>query len=421
MLAGRDPEERMARVTSQRGAEILPASEAQALSILGRERRLFATDLEEAEAELSSRVRNGSFLVLGGGGSIGQAVVRALFHRRPGRLHVVDLSENNLVELVRDLRSSCGYIEGDFQTLPLDCGALEFDRFLASQPAYDFVLNLTALKHVRSEKDPFTLMRMVGTNVLNTERTLRGTLAAGAARYFAVSSDKAANPANAMGATKRAMELCLLRASDDMEVCSARFANVAFSDGSLLHGFTQRLAKRQPLSAPQDVRRYFITAEESATLCLMACLLGDNRDCYFPVPQADFQPLDFRRIAERFLRHHGYEAHACATEDEARGRVSELVARGRWPCFFFDSDTTGEKSVEEFTMAGERLLLDRYREIGVIRWMRPEAARLDRFLDRVEGMRAAGRWSREELLDELKALVPELAHRETGAFLDSRM
>jgi FlaA1/EpsC-like NDP-sugar epimerase len=397
-------------------------TEGQVLSILGRERRLFAVDLEQAETELAGRIRAGSFLVLGGAGSIGQAVVKALFRRHPERLHVVDLSENNLVELVRDIRSSCGYIEGDFQTLPLDCGGLEFDRFLADGRCYDFVLNLTALKHVRSEKDPFTLMRMVRTNILNTEKTINDALAGGVGRYFAVSSDKAANPANAMGATKRAMELCLLRAGGDIEVSSARFANVAFSDGSLLHGFTQRLAKRQPLSAPHDVRRYFITAREAATLCLMACLLGENRECFFPAPRAEFPSVDFRRIAQRFLDHHGYEAHPCATEDEARARVSELAAKGRWPCYFFASDTTGEKAVEEFTMAGERASHDRYREIGVIRWPRlTDDAPLDRFLTVVARMRASGSWSRDELLDELKVLVPELRHQETGTFLDSRM
>ncbi len=169
------------------------------------------------------------------------------------------------------------------------------------------------------------------------------------------------------------------------------------------------------------MRRYFITAEEAATLCLLASLLGGNRECYFPAPRVDFPALGFRRLAERFLRQHGYEAHPCASEDEARGRVAELAAAGRWPCYFFTSDTTGEKEVEEFTMAGERLALDRYREIGVVRWQRPDPAPLERFLARVEGMRAAGRWTRDELLDELKALVPQLEHRETGAFLDARM
>ena len=392
------------------------------LALLGRERQLFAEDLEAVEAELAARVSGSSFLVLGGAGSIGQAVVKQLFRRQPGRLHVVDVSENNLAELVRDIRSSDGYIEGDFQTLPLDIGEPEFDAFLDATGGYDFVLNLSALKHVRSEKDPFTLMRMLKVNILNTEHTLRWAEAAGARRYFAVSSDKAANPANAMGATKRVMELCLIHASEAIQVSSARFANVAFSDGSLLHAFTRRLAKRQPLSAPEDVQRYFITAAEAATLCLMSCLVGGNREAFFPRVRRDFRAMDFRGIAERFLAANGYTAHPCESEEEARGRVEELAARRRWPCYFFTSDTTGEKALEEFQMAGEEVDLDRYGEIGVVRWAPLEdAAALTAFVQSLRAARAAGSWTRDQLIEGLKALLPEFAHQETGRFLDSRM
>ncbi|MDH3745127.1 MAG: polysaccharide biosynthesis protein, partial [Acidobacteriota bacterium] len=202
------------------------------LSILGRDRHIFQDDLDTVETELATLVRESSFLVLGGAGSIGQAVVKALFRRNPKRLHVVDISENNMVELVRDIRSSHGYIKGDFQTLPLDIGQIEFAAFQQGADPYDFVLNLSAMKHVRSEKDPCTLMRMITVNVLNTASTLRQAIRSGSKRYFAVSSDKAANPANAMGASKRVMELCLSQASKEIEVTSSRFANVAFSDGS---------------------------------------------------------------------------------------------------------------------------------------------------------------------------------------------
>ena len=396
--------------------------ESSVLSLLGRETRLFERDLGDAEDEIAARVEAGSFLVIGGAGSIGQAVVKELFRRRPRRLHVVDLNENALVELVRDVRSSLGYIDGDFQTLPLDCGGPEYEAFLAAAPAYDTVLNLSALKHVRSEKDPFTLMRMLRTNVLNTQRTLDHAAASGARRYFAVSSDKAANPANAMGASKRVMELCLMRAAGRVEVSSTRFANVAFSDGSLLRGFVHRFAKGQPLAAPRDVRRYFITAEESAALCLLACLVGGNLESFFPAAGPGFEPVDFRRLAERFLEARGFEPHPCADEAEARARVGELAAAGRWPCYFFDSDTTGEKEVEEFHTASERVARDRFHEIGVVRW-----AALDRpgpledFLALLADAIERGRWTREELIDGLKALLPEFRHVETGRFLDQRM
>ena len=397
-------------------------TETTVLSLLDRDRRLFEADRRLAEPELAERVAAGSFLVIGGAGSIGQAVVKQLFRRRPRRLHVVDLNENGLVELVRDVRSSLGYIEGDFQTLPLDCGSPEFASFLEEAPGYDYVLNLSALKHVRSEKDPYTLMRMLRTNVLNTESTLGWSAERGARRYFAVSSDKAANPANAMGASKRVMELCLMRASRRVEVSSARFANVAFSDGSLLWGFGHRLAKRQPIAAPQDVRRYFITAEESATLCLLACLVGGNLESFFPAVGPGLTAVSFRLLAERYLAARGLEAHPCADEQEARARVEELAAQGRWPCYFFDSDTTGEKEIEEFHTAGEELDLDRFGEIGVVRWAPlADEGPLDDFLGRLEGALRRGRWTREEVLAGLKSLLPEFRHKETGRFLDQRM
>jgi len=392
------------------------------LEVIGRRQPVFKEDFRSVEDELTRRIRSSSFLVLGGAGSIGQAVVKELFRHNPRRLHVVDLSENNLVELVRDLRSSLGYIEGDFRTLALDAGGAELEAFVESGEPYDQVLNLAAMKHVRSEKDPFTLMRMLCTNVLMTVSTLDLAIRRGTGRYFAVSSDKAVNPANAMGATKRVMELCLVAASDRIEVTSSRFANVAFSDGSLLHGFGLRLAKRQPLSAPQDVLRYFITAHEASLLCLMAFLLGDNRDCFFPAPGSDFSATSFRTIAERYLQARGYRPRPCASEEEARRRVEELAARGEWPCYFFDSDTTGEKHLEEFSSAREQVDLDRFREIGVVQWSpRTDAGALEAFVHRVRELRDGGRWSRRDLLDPLETLVPTFEHVETGKFLDSRM
>lgn len=392
------------------------------LAMIGRRRPLFDQDLVQAEGELTERIRAGSFLVIGGAGSIGQAVVKEIFRRGPRRVHVVDISENNLVELVRDLRSSTGYIEGDFQTLALDAGGDEMEAFSRSVEPYDHVLNLAAMKHVRSERDPFTLMRMVRTNLSLTASTLEMAIERGTPRYFAVSTDKAANPANAMGATKRAMELCLVAKSDRIDVSSARFANVAFSDGSLLHGFGMRLAKRQPLSAPEDVFRYFITAREGAVLCLMACLLGRNRECFFPAPGDDFEAVSFRTVAECYLEAQGFKPHRCESEAEARGRVEELAAKGEWPCYFFRSDTTGEKLLEEFFTAEEQVDLDRFREIGAVRWPPlGEPSRLASFLERIEGLRVAGKWSRQDILRALSDLLPELRHRETGRFLDDRM
>jgi FlaA1/EpsC-like NDP-sugar epimerase len=247
------------------------------LDLVGRDRPLFDSDIARHDAQLRAVVGASRFLVIGGAGSIGQAVVREIFKRNPRALHVVDISENNMVELVRDIRSTLGYNDADFRTFAIDCGSREFGALMAAGAGYDHVLNLSALKHVRSEKDPFTLMRLIEVNILNTISTLQAARDKGAAKYFCVSTDKAANPVNMMGASKRIMEMFLMRESLHLPVSTARFANVAFSDGSLLHGFNQRFAKNQPISAPNDVRRYFVTPQESGELCLMSCILGGNR------------------------------------------------------------------------------------------------------------------------------------------------
>jgi FlaA1/EpsC-like NDP-sugar epimerase len=393
------------------------------LHLIGRDQPLFDADLARHEALLAELVAAGRFLVIGGAGSIGQAVVREIFKRRPQVLHVVDISENNLVELVRDIRSTLGYIAGDFRTFAIDCGSVAFTALLRWAGGYDYVLNLSALKHVRSEKDPFTLMRLVEVNVLNTIATLEAVAQPPAARkYFCVSTDKAANPANMMGASKRIMEMFLLRASLELPISTARFANVAFSDGSLLHGFNQRFAKRQPFAAPHDVRRYFVTPQESGELCLLSCLLGENRDIFFPKLSDKLHQITFAEIARRYLRAQGYEPYACASEDEARARVAELVARRQWPCYFFASDTTGEKDFEEFYTARETLDLARFASIGVIK-NEPvfDPAKLTLFLDRIAAMRARGIWEREELVELFHTMLPEFGHKEMGKFLDEKM
>lgn len=392
------------------------------LELIGRTEPLFAADIDRHEAELSAAVAGGRFLVIGGAGSIGQAVAREIFRRRPRALHVVDISENNLVELVRDIRSTLGYIEGDFRTFAIDCGSVEFDALMRWSGGYDYILNLSALKHVRSEKDPFTLMRLIDVNILNTHRTLEWAREQGARKYFCVSTDKAANPVNMMGASKRIMELFLMRASLATPISTARFANVAFSDGSLLHGFNQRLAKRQPLAAPSDVRRYFVTPQESGELCLMSCLLGENRDIFFPKLSDKLHLTTFDAIAVKYLDAHGYEAVPCASEEEARARVEELVPRRQWPCYFAPSNTTGEKDFEEFFTEREVLDMARFESIGVIR-NEPafDAAELDGFVECIAELKAAGAWDKPDLVALFQALLPDFAHMETGRYLDARM
>ena len=392
------------------------------LDLIGRNEALFEGDIGHNEAVLSELVSSSRFLVVGGAGSIGQAVTREIFKRKPKVLHVVDISENNMVELVRDVRSTLGYIDGDFSTFAIDCGTVHFDALMKWAGGYDYVLNLSALKHVRSEKDPFTLMRMVDVNVLNTNKTIEQALEHGARKYFCVSTDKAANPVNMMGASKRIMEMFLMRASQSLPISTARFANVAFSDGSLLHGFNQRFAKRQPISAPNDVRRYFVTPQESGELCLSSCLLGENRDIFFPKLSEKLHLITFSDIAVRYLAALGYEAYECASEDEARGRAAELIAQRKWPCYFFKSDTTGEKDFEEFFTDKEVLDMARFESIGVIK-NDPvfDPAALDDFSARIESMKQRGLWEKAELVELFNKMIPDFNHKETGKYLDGRM
>jgi FlaA1/EpsC-like NDP-sugar epimerase len=393
------------------------------MQIVGRTRPLFDTDVAARETELREHITGSRILVIGGAGTIGQAVVRELFKRDPRALHVVDISENNLVEVVRDIRSTLGYGSGDFQTVPVDAGSRYFDAFVESQASYDYICNLSALKHVRSEKDPYTLMRMLEVNVFNTVKTARMAAQQGAKKYFAVSTDKAANPVNLMGGSKRIMEKFLHRESADVNVSMARFANVAFSDGSLLHGFTQRIMKHQPISAPNDVKRYFVTPKESGELCMMSAIFGENLDIFFPDQAGELELTRFSDIAIRFLEQAGYEAVQCETEDEARERVLELIPRKKWPVYFFGSDTTGEKAFEEFFMGNETLDLDIFNGIGVIKNQPSfDEALLDQFDSEITAIRSSkGPWDKAQIVDSYLKILPELSHEEKGKYLDSRM
>lgn len=392
------------------------------LTLVGRSEALFESDIALYESRLSDSVKSSSFLVIGGAGSIGQAVVKEIFKRDPLTLHVVDLSENNMVELVRDIRSALGYINGDFRTFSLDCGSREFAALMKMGKGYDYVLNLSALKHVRSEKDPFTLMRMIEVNILNTIATVAQARDFGAKKYFCVSTDKAANPVNMMGASKRIMEMFLLRESESIPISTARFANVAFSDGSLLHGFNQRLAKRQPIAAPNDVRRYFVTPQESGELCLSSCLLGDSRDIFFPKLAEALHLTRFSEIAVRYLEGHGYTPFECSSEDEARDRAAELINKRQWPVYFFASDTTGEKDFEEFFTGDEEIDWARFESIGIIKnSVDYDKSKLDCFLTEIGRIRDNGHWDKPEIVDLFNWMIPEFQHKETGKYLDSRM
>jgi len=392
------------------------------LPLIGRKKQLFTTDITKNRNEISEIITASSFLILGGAGSIGQAVTKEIFKRNPQKLHIVDISENNMVELVRDIRSSFGYISGDFQTFALDIGSVEYDAFIKADGNYDYVLNLSALKHVRSEKDPFTLMRMIDVNIFNTEKTLLHAIANGTKKYFCVSTDKAANPVNMMGASKRIMEMFLMRRSADIAISTARFANVAFSDGSLLHGFNQRIQKNQPIVAPKDIKRYFVTPQEAGELCLLSCIFGKNRDIFFPKLSESLHLITFAEIAIKYLQNLGYEPYHCETEDEARKLAHTLPQKGKWPCLFTDSDTTGEKDFEEFFTDNETLDMERFENLGIIKNEALFNSQLiSEFEETIAKLKKEQAWTKEQIIKLFCKVIPNFDHKETGKYLDSKM
>ena len=392
------------------------------LKLIGRENEIFEKDIKNHQYDLEDKINNSSFLVLGAAGSIGQALSKEIFLRNPKKLHVVDISENNLVELVRDIRSSMGYIKGEFKTFALDIGSIEFEHYVHNEHRFDYIFNLSALKHVRSESDPYTLMRMINVNIKNTIKSIDFARNLGSKKYFCVSTDKAANPVNMMGASKRIMEMFLMKYSSNIDISTARFANVAFSDGSLLHGFNQRIQKKQPLSAPFDVKRYFVTEKEAGELCLLSGLLGNNREIFFPKLSPELNLISFDQIAKKYLDQLNYEPVICSTEEEARKKVVELSKLGKWPCYFFNSDTSGEKDFEEFYMKNEVIDLDRFINIGVIKSeLEYNKVNLDNFLTEIEKIKEMNQWDKVELINLFNKTLPNFNHLETNKYLDDKM
>ena len=392
------------------------------LNLIGRKNELFKNDITNNDHYLNDVIQGHRFLVIGGAGSVGKAVVKEIFSRDPKLLHVVDINENNLVELVRQIRSTDGYKEGEFKTFCLDFGSIEFDHFMNNYGKYDYVFNLAALKHVRSERDPYTLMRMIKVNIINAEKTIEHSINNNSKKYFSVSTDKATNPANMMGATKRVMELLMIKRSLEIPISTARFANVAFSDGSLLFGFDHRMKLFQPLSVPKDVKRYFITAKESGELCLMSGLMGNNREIFFPKLVKNFNLISLKEITIKYVNQMGYDVVVCHTEDEARIRSREIKKTGKWPCYFFNTDTTGEKRFEEFHTYIENLDLDIYEGIGIIKLdYEYDENILLYFLHEIDTMIDKGQWTRKDIKNLFCKILPNFDHIEKNKHLDNHL
>ena len=392
-------------------------------NITERPESMFLSDIDSNRHELQKLVKGKKVLVIGGAGTIGSSYIRAILPFRPAQLMVVDISENGLTELTRDLRSTYGmYVPENYKTYPLNFADPIFEKIFRQNSGFDIVANFSAHKHVRSEKDRWSVQGLLENNVLKARKLLNLLSEIPPEHFFCVSTDKAANPVNIMGASKRIMEDMIMAYSDKFKVTTARFANVAFSNGSLLAGFIERMMKKQPLSSPNDVKRYFVSPEESGQICMLACLLGHNREIFFP-KLGEEQMMTFSSIADKFLQSLGYEVKYCSSEEEARKFAAEMpIDSKEYPVYYFKSDTTGEKGYEEFYVPGEHLDMGRFAALGVIDSVKPRSKdELDSFLKKLNDILQKESTSKEEIVSVLKAYLPNFNHEEKGKNLDQKM
>lgn len=388
-----------------------------------RDKSLLYYDLIANDPTLRSRIEGRSVLVIGGAGSIGSSFIKALLRYEPARLYVIDSNENGLTELTRDLRSTAGLrIPKDYFTYPVHFNDPVFEKIWRREGPFEIVANFAAHKHVRSEKDHYAIEAMLENNVLRAKELLDMLLGAPPERFFCVSTDKAANPANVMGAGKKLMEDMLLAYAGRLPVTTARFANVAFSNGSLLDGFLLRLAKNQPLSAPKDIRRYFVSPAEAGELCLLACMLGEPGNIFFPKLE-ESELTTFTDIATALLHQLGYKIDYCTSEQDAREKAERyLPDAGYYPVWFFESDTSGEKPFEEFYTPGEPLLLDRFQALGVIPARAPYTlTEIEAHLSRLRLLFRQPDTDKAAIVRLLQEIVPTFQHLETGLNLDRKM
>lgn len=384
---------------------------------------MFAQDIETNKEKLSEKIKGKSVLVIGGAGSIGSSYIKALLPFKPKSLIVVDINENALAELTRDLRSTKGmYVPEDYIPYPMDFASPVFEKMFRGRKGFDIVANFSAHKHVRSEKDIFSIEALLRNNVLNAGKLLKLLEEFPPEEYFCVSTDKAANPVNIMGASKRIMEDVIFSYSDRFPVKTARFANVAFSNGSLPAGFLARINKLQPLSAPSDVKRYFVSPEESGQICLLASMLGKNREIFFPKLK-EAQMMSFDKIAEDLLHEYGYEVLECESDLEAIEKSDALKAGSKsYPVHFSKSNTSGEKPYEEFYTDEESVDMDRLSALGVITGKKePDRDKLNQFMNTLAAGFEKDTITKEEVVSIIKDYLPNFEHIETGKSLDSKM
>ena len=400
-----------------------------ASSVTFRSISMFAADIEANKEVLVQEIKDKKVCVIGGAGSIGSSFIKAVLHFEPKSVVVVDLNENGLAELVRDVRSTYGlFVPDEFRCYTLNFADPIFERIFREEQGFDIVANFSAHKHVRSEKDKYSVQALIENNDIKAKKLMDLLTVYPPKHFFCVSTDKAANPVNIMGASKRIMEDLVMAYNKYFKVTTARFANVAFSNGSLPDGWIHRLQKQQPLAAPSDVKRYFVSPEESGQICMLACILGKGGEVFFPKLGED-QMLTFSSICDDFIKANGFEKDLCATDEEAKHKATLLKfshkggeIEGAYPVVYFGSDTTGEKAYEEFYVPGEKIDMQRFQALGVVeQTTRHEMDEVNAFFDKLETIFANANFTKAQVVDAIKAFIPNFQHEEKGKNLDQKM
>ncbi len=393
-------------------------------SVTFRPVSMFATDIETNKEKLTEEIKGKKICVIGGAGSIGSSFIKAVLRFEPRSVVVVDLNENGLAELVRDVRSTYGlYVPDEFRCYTLNFADPIFERIFREENGFDIVANFSAHKHVRSEKDRYSVQALIENNDIKAKKLMDLLTVYPPKHFFCVSTDKAANPVNIMGASKRIMEDLVMAYNNFFKVTTARFANVAFSNGSLPDGWIHRMQKRQPLAAPSDIKRYFVSPEESGQICMLACILGKGGEVFFPKLGED-QMLTFSAICDEFVKAEGFEKEVCSSDEEAKKKAATFKeSEGtKYPTVYFSSDTTGEKAYEEFYVPGEKIDMQRFKALGVVeQTTRHDMDEINDFFEKLEGIFAQGNFTKAQVVDAIKDFIPNFEHEEKGKNLDQKM
>ena len=392
-------------------------------SVTYRKESMFAGDIEANKETLIREIKGKTVCVIGGAGSIGSSFIKAVLRFEPKSVVVVDLNENGLAELVRDVRSAEGlFVPEEFRCYTLNFADPIFERIFREEKGFDIVANFSAHKHVRSEKDKYSVQALIENNDIKAKKLMDLLTVHPPKHFFCVSTDKAANPVNIMGASKRIMEDLVMAYNKYFKVTTARFANVAFSNGSLPDGWIHRLQKKQPLAAPSDVKRYFVSPEESGQICMLACVLGNGGEVFFPKLGED-QMLTFSAICDKFVKAEGFIKVECNSDLEAKKYAAEMSYESdSYPVVYFNSDTTGEKAYEEFFIPGEKVNMERFSALGVVeKTTNRDMNEIQEFFTELEGIFASPEFTKAQVVESIKKFIPNFAHEEKGKNLDQKM